>query len=248
MKILVCISSTSDTTTKVKFDSEGKKLQEEGVQWIINPWDELTLTRAIELKKKYSDVISMVSVAIVGEEKVEPTLRKALALGADEAVRIDAMPKDSFFVSRQLTLIAKDFDLILAGVEGSDFQGGGVGQMLAEMIDIASVSGVSFLDIKQTDVEVKREIQGGKETLKVSTPVVIVGQKGIAHVPAIASIRGVMDARRKEIRVVPACSADEKIMYDSYELPEPRKECKMFDENQIDDLFNALRHEAKVLQ
>lgn len=140
MKILVLIGNVPDTTTKIKFNADNTAFESSGVQWIINPWDELALTRAMELKESDGSTIESIHVANVGASRTEPTLRKALAIGADKAIRIDAEPKDAFFVASQLAPIANDYDLIMAGIEASDYNGSAVGGMLAELLDINSVS------------------------------------------------------------------------------------------------------------
>ncbi len=147
MRILVCISNVPDTTTKVRFSNDNTSFDENGVQWIINPWDELALTRAMEIKEDASNPVSGVTVVTVGGAGVEPTLRKALAIGADDAIRVDAGPGDAFFVATQLAAVVKsgDYGLVLCGIESSDYNGSAVGGMLSEILGIPSVSAVSGL-------------------------------------------------------------------------------------------------------
>lgn len=247
MKILVCISNTPDTVTKVKFSPDGKNFVEEGVQWIINPWDELALSRAVELKELHPTLFESVTVLTVGDAGAEPTMRKALAIGADDGIRIDTQPMDSYQVAAQLAEVAKNYDVVFCGIESSDYQGGGSGQMLAEMIGYESVTGVSALDIESDQLLVSREVQGGKERLQVETPIVVVVQKGIAHVPRIASIRGIMAARRKQIEVKEGINVDAMVTYTHFELPPPKQECQFFEADQTDELLDKLQQEAKVL-
>ena len=163
MKIVVCLGNVPDTTTKVKF-GEGKELDKTGIQWVINPWDELALTKAVELLEDSGNPVSSVTVVTVGGANAEPTIRKALAIGADDAIRIDTDPTDAYAVAAQIAEAIKDkgFDLILAGIESSDYNGSAVGGMLAEMLDIPSASAVSGLKINGSEVEITRDIDGGK--------------------------------------------------------------------------------------
>ena len=202
MKILVCISNVPDTTTKVKF-IDNKEFDSTGVQWIINPWDELALTRALELMEGSNGAIEKVTVINVGEASSEPTIRKALAIGADDAIRINAKPGDAYFVAGQLAeAIKKDpYDIILCGIESSDYNGNAVGGMLAEFLNYASVSAVSGINYENGQFSINREIDGGKETLSVKLPFVAVVQKGIAINPRIPSMRGIMMARKKPLQV-----------------------------------------------
>jgi electron transfer flavoprotein beta subunit len=245
MKILVLISNVPDTTTKIRFTGDNSAFDASGVQWIINPWDELALTRAVELKE--AGAIEKITVANVGAQITEPTLRKALAVGADDAVRIDTEPKDAFFVAKQLAEVAKDFDIILAGIEASDYNGSAVGGMLAELLDFNSVSAVSGLNIEDGDLLINREIDGGSQVLTVSTPVVLIVQKGIAKEPRIPAMRGIMMARKKPLNVVAATDVEAKTRLVDFELPPPKAACKMVDEESAKELIAMLHEEAKVL-
>ncbi len=245
MKILVLISNVPDTTTKIRFTSDNSAFDSNGVQWIINPWDELALTRAVELKE--AGAVEKIVVANVGEKITEPTLRKALAVGADEAIRIDTEPKDSYFVAKQLAEVAKDFDLIMAGIEASDYNVSAVGGMLAEILDIASVSAVSGINIENGELIINREIDGGSQVLTINTPVVAIVQKGIANEPKIPAMRGIMMARKKPLNVVPAIDAEPRTKFVSFELPPPKAACKMVDEDDAKELIRLLHEEAKVI-
>lgn len=247
MKILVCISNVPDTTTKIKFKDDNKVFDTTGVQWIINPWDELALTRALELKEGSGGAIEKVSVAATGPVGVEPTIRKALAIGADDAFRVDAEPKDSFFVASQLAEVAKEFDIVLCGIESSDYTSAAVGGMLSEMLNWPSVSSVSKLDIEGGDVKVQREIDGGQEVLTTQLPFVAVVQKGIALEPRIPSMRGIMMARKKPLNVVPAVDAEVMTEYESFELPPPKAACKMVADDNVKELVELLKNEAKAI-
>jgi len=244
MKILVLISNVPDTTTKIRFTGNNTAFDTNGVQWIINPWDELALTRAVELKE--AGAVEKIVVANVGEKITEPTLRKALAVGADEAIRVDAKPEDAYFVAKQLAEVAKDFDLIMAGIEASDYNGSGVGGMLAEMLGINSVSAVSGIDIENGELKIHRDIDGGSQVLSVPTPVLTIVQKGIAIDPRIPAMRGIMMARKKPLNVVPAVDAAPRTEFINYELPAPKAACKMVDEDNAKELITLLHEEAKA--
>ena len=179
MKILVCISNVPDTTTKIRFSNDGTRFDSGGVQWIINPWDELALTRAVELKEDASNPVSSVSVLTVGPAAAEPTLRKALAIGADDAIRVDCEAKDAYFVAAQIGEVVRkrDDDIILCGIESSDYNGSSVGGMLAEMLEIPSVSAVSSLTTENSGVVITRYIDGGREEVSVPLPLVAGGSK-----------------------------------------------------------------------
>lgn len=247
MKILICLSNVPDTTTKVKFTGDNTAFDKTGVQWIINPWDELALTRALEIKEASAGAITGITIATVGGVDAEPTMRKGLAIGADDAIRIDADPKDAFYVAAQLAEVAKDFDIIMAGIEASDYNGSAVGGMLAEFLNVASVSSVSKMEIEGGAVTVTREIDGGSETVAVQTPFVAIVQKGITKEPRIPAMRGIMMARKKPLNVVQAVDAEMLTEYAGYELPAPKAACKMIDAENVKELINLLKNEAKVL-
>lgn len=249
MKILVCISNVPDTTTKIKLSGDQKAVDMNGVQWVINPWDELALTRALELKEKSGGKIEKISVITVGDKMVEPTLRKALAVGADDAIRIDSLPSDDFQVAAQIAAYLKDnnYELVLAGIDSADYNGSAVGGMLAEFLEIPSVSSVSNIELEGDDFMMKRTIDGGSETLKVVLPVVAVVQKGIAIDPRIPAMRGIMMARKKPLTVVPETASDLNSEFVSFELPPAKPPVKMLDAENAADLFRLLHEEAKVL-
>lgn len=245
MKILVLISNVPDTTTKIRFTGDNTAFDDNGVQWIINPWDELALTRAMELKE--AGGIDKITVANVGEKATEATLRKALAVGADDAIRIDAPAKDAFFVASQLAEVAKEYDLILAGIEASDYNGNAVGGMLAEILDFNSVSAVSGINIDGNNFVVNREIDGGSQVLTISGPLMAIVQKGIAKEPRIPAMRGIMMARKKPLTVVTPVDANERTQFVNFELPPPKAACKMVEVENAKEIITLLHEEAKVL-
>ncbi len=249
MKILVCISNVPDTTTKIKLSGDQKSVDMSGVQWVINPWDELALTRAMELKELSGGKIEKISVITVGEAVCEPTLRKALAVGADDAIRIDTIATDDYQVAAQIAAYVKKeaYDLILAGIESSDYNGSAVGGMLAEMLDLPSVSSVSNITFEGDQLNMKRAIDGGTETLSVVTPAVAVVQKGIAKDPRIPAMRGIMMARKKPLLVVAPADSEKPTEFVSFEMPAAKPPVKMVDAENVGELFRLLHEEAKVI-
>jgi electron transfer flavoprotein beta subunit len=246
---LVCISNVPDTTTKIKFVDAGTKLDTTGIQWVINPWDELSLTRALELKDDASTGVKTVTVAHVGPASAEPTIRKALAIGADDAIRVNAEPADAYYVAAQLAEVIKkeQFDIIFCGIESSDFNGSVTGGMLAEFLGIPSVSAVSGLKIENEKVVITREIDGGREIVSVPAPFVAVVQKGIAKEPRIAAMRGIMMARTKPVKLYEPVAAESLTKIIVFEKPSPRAACKYIDAENPKQLIELLQNEAKVI-
>ncbi|MEN8764918.1 MAG: electron transfer flavoprotein subunit beta/FixA family protein [Wenyingzhuangia sp.] len=248
MNILVCISHVPDTTSKINFKEESTAFDTNGVQFVINPYDEFALTRAIWFQEKQGAKITVVNV---GDASSEPTLRKALAIGADEAIRIDAKPTDGFFVAQQIAEICKKerYDLILAGKESSDYNGEMVPGLMASLLDIDFINACTQLEIENETVTATREIDGGSESLTAKTPIIIAGQKGMVEEKdlKIPNMRGIMMARKKPLTVLEAthCSAHTQI--DSFEKSEEKSACKMIDANNIDELIELLHKEAKVI-
>lgn len=247
MKILICLSNVPDTTTKVKLSGDGTAIEKAGIQWIINPWDELALTRALELKEGSGGAITSVTIVTVGGVDAEPTMRKGLAIGADDAIRIDAAPAEAYFVAAQIAEVAKDFDIIMTGIESSDYNGAGVGGMLSEFLNIPSVSSVSGMEIEGDSVSVTREIDGGSEVVSTQTPFVAIVQKGITKEPRIPAMRGIMMARKKPLNVVVAKEIEALTEFVTFELPEAKAACKMVDAENVKELVDLLKNEAKVL-
>jgi electron transfer flavoprotein beta subunit len=249
MKILVCISNVPDTTTKVKFVEADTKLDTTGVQWVINPWDELSLTRALELKDDPSAGIKSVTVAHVGPATAEPTIRKALAIGADDAIRVNAEPADAYFVASQLAEVIKkeQFDIIMCGIESSDYNGSLTGGMIAEFLGIPSVSAVSGLKIESGKAIIIREVDGGREVVSVPAPFVVIVQKGIAKEPRIAAMRGIMMARTKPVKLYEPVATELFTQVVVFEKPKPRAVCKYVDAENPKQLIELLQNEAKVI-
>lgn len=249
MKILVCISNVPDTTTKIKLTVDNKSIETAGIQWVINPWDELSLTRALELRDDPSTGIKTVTVAHVGPASSEPAIRKALAIGADDAFRVNAEASEPFFVAVQLAEIIKKeaFDIVFCGIESSDFNGSLVGGMVSELLEWPSVSSVSGIKIEGGNPLVTREIDGGKETVSLSFPFTAIVQKGIAKEPRIASMRGIMTARTKPVRVYEPVVTEKLTEILEYEKPAPRAACRFIDPETPSALIELLQNEAKVI-
>jgi electron transfer flavoprotein beta subunit len=249
MKILVCISNVPDTTTKIKFGEGNTSIDISGIQWVINPWDELSLTRALELKDDATSGVKSVTVVNVGPATTEPTIRKALAIGADDAIRVNAEPADAWFVAAQIAEVVKKekFDIIMCGIESSDYNGSLVGGMIAEFLEIPSVSAVSSLKIENGLPVLTREIDGGKEVVTVTAPFVGIVQKGIAKEPRIAAMRGIMMARSKPVKLIEPIVVESLTQTLVFEKPAPRAACKFIDADNAAQLIELLQNEAKVI-
>ncbi|MFD2521268.1 electron transfer flavoprotein subunit beta/FixA family protein [Emticicia soli] len=244
MKILVCISNVPDTTSKISFTDGDTKLNKAGVQYIIGPYDDYALARAVELKEKSGATITVLNV---GTADAEPQIRKALAIGADEAVRVDTEPTDSYFVAEQIAAVAKEgnYDLILMGRETSDYNSGVVHGIVGEILGIPSFSPVMQLDIENGVAKMTREIEGGKEKLEAPLPLVLGCQEPIAEWK-IPNMRGIMTARTKPLKVIPA-SGEALTSTDKYSLPPAKGACKMISADEAEKLIELLHKEAKVI-
>ncbi len=244
MKILVCITHVPDTTAKITFTDNNTQFDSNNVQFVIGPYDDYALARAVELKEQHGGEITVLNV---GTAESDPSIRKALAIGADKAVRINADPIDSIFVAEQIYHHAKDenYDLILMGRESIDFNGGIVHALVAEMLNIPSISPVMRLDINGTNASMDREIEGGKQIIEASLPFVAGCQEPIAEWK-IPAVRGIMQARMKPLAVIdPVGEASAKVA--SFELPPEKAACKIIDAENVGELVDLLKNEAKVL-
>ena len=248
MKLLVCISHVPDTTSKINFSEGDTKFDTTGVQFVINPNDEFGLTRAMWFKEKQNATVDVISV---GGPETEPTLRKALAIGADAAIRVNAEATDGHSVATYLATAAKEgaYDLIIAGRESIDYNGGMVPGMLAAMIDANFITNCISLEIDGTTATAIREIDGGKETISTVLPLVIGGQKGLVEESdlRIPNMRGIMMARKKPLTVVEPTTESSETHAISFEKPAPRGAVKLVDADNIDELINLLHNEAKVI-
>jgi len=246
MKILVCISKAPDTTSKIAFKDGNTKFEDNGVQWIINPYDEwYSLVRAIELKEK--DAATTIHLITVGLADAEPIIRKALALGGDEAIRVNADNSDSYYIAAQIAELAKQgaYDIVFTGKETIDYNGSSIGAMVAELIDAPYVSLATKFDIAGTVATIAREIEGGEEVAEVSLPVVVSCQKGVAE-QRIPNMRGIMAARTKPLKVVEPAVVEALTSVSSYELPPAKAGVKLVAADNVAELVRLLHEEAKA--
>jgi len=248
MKVLVCIGHVPDTTSKINFANDDTEFDANGIQFVINPHDEFTLARAMMLKEKQGASLTVVNV---GPTTTEPTLRKALAIGADNAIRINAEPKDSLFVAQQIAKIANEgaYDLVMAGKESIDYNGGMVPGLMAAIMDKPFVNAVIGLNIEGTKATITREIDGGKEVLNAELPLIIAGQKGLVTEEElrIPNMRGIMMARKKPLNVVEADGSEKMTEFVKFDKPAAKAACKMVDADNVGELVDLLHNEAKAI-
>ncbi len=247
MKILVCISSVPDTTSKINFTADKSAFDKNGIQWVINPLDEFALTKAVNLQANGATV----TVLNVGSIETEAVIRKALAIGANDAIRINMEPKDSFSTAKEIAAVAQNggYDLILCGKESIDYNGGSVPGMLAQLLNIPFVNACVGLEVNGAEANAVREIDGGKETVSVKLPAVIAGQKGMVDEKdlIIPNMRGIMTARTKPLQVQEPTSATVKVDAVSFDSVPPRASVKMVSPDNLDELVRMLHEEAKVI-
>jgi electron transfer flavoprotein beta subunit len=246
MKLLVCVSKTPDTTSKIAFTEGNTKFDENGVQWIINPYDEwYALVRAIEMKEQ--DPAVTIHLVTVGEADAEPIIRKALALGGDEAIRINIQSNDSFVVASQIAAIAKEgaYDLILTGKETIDYNSACIGSMLSGLLDLPYVSLANQMTLNGNTASVKREIEGGEETCEVTLPAIVSCQKGMAE-QRIPNMRGIMAARTKPLKVVEPIAVQATTSIKNYDLPPAKSGVKLVAADNVEELVRLLKEEAKA--
>jgi electron transfer flavoprotein beta subunit len=246
MKILVCISKAPDTTSKIDFVDNNTKFKEDGVTFIVNPYDEwYALVRALELKEAGGGSVTTITV---GGTDHDPIIRKALAIGADNAVRVNAEPTDSFYVASEIANYAKAeaFDIVLCGKETIDFNGAQIGGMIAELMDAAFVSTASKLDLNGNTATIERDVQGGIEVVEVNTPFVVSCAKGMAE-QRIPNMRGIMAARSKPLQVIEATGGEHLTEVTGFTLPGAKAECKFIDPENAGELIALLHNEAKII-
>jgi len=246
MKFLVCISKSPDTTSKIDFTDNNTKFNEAGIQYIVNPYDEwYALVRAIELKEALGGTVTTITVGGAADESV---IRKALAIGADDAVRVDCEPTDAYHTAFQIAEYAKSggFDMVLCGKETINYNGSQVGGMLAELMDLPFVSLATNLEMNGNVATINKEMSGGVEVVEVNTPFVLSAAKGMAE-QRIPNMRGIMAARTKPLQVIPPAACDALTSFESYALPEAKTECKYVDAGNVAELVDLLHNEAKVI-
>jgi len=248
MKILVCISHVPDTTSKINFTNGDSQFDTNGVSFVINPNDEFGLTRAIWFQEQQGANVTVVNV---GGPETEPTLRKALAIGANDAIRVNANPTDSFFVAKQLAEVIKNggYDLVIAGKESLDYNGGMVPGMIAGILGSNFLNSCTEITVDGTNVKAIREIDGGRETISTTLPLIIGGQKGLVEEKdlRIPNMRGIMTARTKPLVVVEAVDASINTKAVKFEKPAPKSAVKLVAADNLDELINLLHNEAKVI-
>lgn len=248
MNIVVCISSVPDTTAKINFTDNGSKFDTNGVQFVINPYDEFGLTRAMMLKEATGGKVTIITV---GDITVEPVMRKALAIGADAGVRINMNATDSFSTATEISNYLKEnpADLIITGRESIDYNGGAVGGMIAEMMNLPFINACNSLELSGNTAKLTREIDGGKENITAELPFVIGGQKGLVLESElrIPNMRGIMQARSKPLEVIEPLSTDGLTSSLNFEKPVEKGACKLVDAENVAELVNLLHNEAKVI-
>ena len=248
MKILVCISSVPDTTSKINFTADKSAFDKNGIQWVINPLDEFALTKAVNLQASAGANVTVVNV---GGAETEAVIRKALAIGANDAIRVNADPKDSFSTAKEIAAVAQNgnYDLILCGKESLDYNGASVPGMVAQLLDKPFVNACVGLDVNGSEANAVREIDGGKETVSVKLPAVIAGQKGMVDEKdlIIPNMRGIMTARTKPLQVQEPVAASAKVNAVSFDSVPPRASVKMVSPDNLDELVRMLHEEAKVI-
>lgn len=246
MKILVCISKSPDTTSKIAFTEGNTEFDENGVQYIVNPYDEwYALVRGLELKEANGGTVTTITVGTASDDA---TIRKALAIGADNAVRVDSEAKDAYQVASQIASYAKDqgFDLILTGKETINYNGSQVAGMLAEKLNLPFISLATSLDVNGSTAKLEKEIVGGLEVVEAQLPIVVSAAKGMAE-QRIPNMRGIMAARTKPLEVIAPAVTEELTTFVSYSIPEAKSEVKMIDPNNMEELVELLHNEAKVI-
>lgn len=246
MKFLVCVSKTPDTTAKIQFKDNASAFDENGVQFIMNPYDEwYALVRALELQESLGGEVEIINV---GPSSNDVIIRKGLAIGADKAVRIDAEPTSAYFVAKQIVAYAQDkgFDMILTGKESISYNGSEVGAMVAEGLGLPFVSYASKMDMEGETARIYRDIEGGEELLEINPPFVLSAAKGLAE-QRIPNMRGIMMAKKKPLEVIAPVAVTETTRFENYDLPAPKQGVKMLDPENMDELVRLLHEEAKVI-
>lgn len=246
MKILVCLSVVPDTTTKIAFKDGDTQFQDAGVTWIMNPYDEMALTRALELTEQLGGSVTTITVGLAD---TEPVIRKALAVGAQDAVRINTAATDAMQVAHEIASYCKSesYDLIFTGRESIDYNGGLVAGLLGELLQVPSINVVTKIEINGTTVRAERDIDGGREILECSMPMVLSAQKEFAE-PRIPNMRGIMAARTKTLKIVEASiTPGNTSKHEKFELPKAKQGVRMIDAENAGLLIELLRNEAKVI-
>jgi electron transfer flavoprotein beta subunit len=249
VKIAVCLKRVPDTTTKVVISADGKSVDEAGVKFVPNPYDEYALEEAIKLKEAAGS--GETCVICLGSDAAQETIRTALAMGIDRGILLQgAGSPDGLEVARLLAaeLGAGGFDLVLFGKLAVDDYNHQVGVMVAELLDRPCITAVARLTIAGTAVEAEREIEGGIEVSTCALPAVITCDKGL-NTPRLPSLKGIMAAKKKPLEVKPASVGAGTVQHLGYQLPAERQAGKIVGEgpDAVPDLVRLLREEAKVI-
>ncbi len=248
MKILVCISSVPDTTSKINFTADKSAFDKNGIQWVINPLDEFALTKAVKLQETQGATVTIITV---GDASVEAVMRKALAIGANDAIRVNADPIDSLTVAKEIAKVAQEggYDLVIAGKESLDYNNAAVPGMVAQLLNQPFVNACVGLEVNGAEATAVREIEGGKETVTVKLPAVIAGQKGMVEEKdlIIPNMRGIMSARTKPLTVKEATETDVKVKAVSFDSVPARAQVKLVSADNLDELVRLLHEEAKAI-
>ena len=244
MNILVCVSAVPDTTTKITFVDNNTKFNSEGVQFIINPYDELALTKALELTEAQGGEVVVVTV---GEATTEPIIRKALAIGAHKAIRVNTKAMDGMHVAKAIAsaIEGQSFDLVMTGRESIDYNGGQVAGLLSELLGFGLINVVTEISVDGNSIVATRDIDGGRETVSCPMPCVVSAQKDLCE-PRIPNMRGIMQARSKPMEVVEYDQEYNNVTYESYELPAAKGGVKLIDASNAEELIDLLRTEKKL--
>jgi len=249
MNIIVCVSLVPDSTTKVKISTDGKSIDENGVSFIINPYDEFAVEEAIRLKESKGGEVTVVTV---GTDKSKEAIKKAFQMGADKGILIKTTTQefDSYFVAKNLSefLKNKNADIIFFGKQSIDFDGLLIPSMVSELLNIPSISVVVKLEINDNKVIAEREVEGGKEIIEANIPVIIGAQKGLNE-PRYPNLKSIMAAKSKPIEEIDATNSDSKTNIKEMKLPQVKSGGKIFSNGKDDvpELVRLLREEAKVI-
>lgn len=250
MNIAVCVSHVPDTAAKIKISGDQKTIDKSGVTYIINPYDEFAVEEALKLKEKTGGD-SRVTVFSAGSDNSKETIKKALAMGADEGVLIKTENDfDSTGIAQILSeeLKLHNFDIIFCGKQSVDFDDSAVPQMIAELLNYSCASVVVNFNLEGNKITAEREIEGGREIVELELPAVIGAQKGLNE-PRYASLKGIMTAKKKTIAEKPAAAYDMRTEIVKMNTPPEKQPGRILgtDTSAVAELVKLLREEAKVI-
>ena len=250
MKIAVCIKRVPDTETRIRIGGDGASIDESGVKFVVNPYDEFAIEEALQRKEKAGGG-EVVAIAL-GPDAAQETIRGALAMGADRGVllKADKVPADALAVARALAAELKDggWDLVLFGKLAVDDYNHGVGPMTAELLGLPCVTAVVKLELEGGRGVAEREVEGGMEVVEFALPAVLTADKGL-NTPRYPALKGIMAAKKKPIEIKPAALGEARVAVTTLALPADRKAGRIVGEgpDAVGELVRLLRTEAKVL-